>query len=77
MDDIRLPTPLVSAARFGGPDADILFVNTATQPIDPYTATKFSQIKEVPAGNLFLLEGLHAKGFPSYRAQVQLLNRLL
>lgn len=70
VDEIPMPTPIVSAMTFGGPEDEILFVNTANQPINPYIPNLLPINRDPPAGNLFLISGNDAPGFPSYRARV-------
>lgn len=70
IDQIDLPTPLVLAPIFGGPNKDILFVATGTQPID-FDDNQFGeQRQDAESGDLFMVEGLGVEGVPSYRPVV-------
>ncbi|XP_019534284.2 regucalcin [Aedes albopictus] len=56
--EIKLPCEQVTSAAFGGPNLDILFVTTA--------AKEFKSPQPPPAGALFKVTGLNAKGTPMY-----------
>lgn len=64
---IALPTPLIAAPAFGGPELDVLYVATSNLPIDYYSGVVSPPLRKPPAGNLFMIRGLSAKGAPSYR----------
>lgn len=52
--EIPIPTPQVTSVAFGGENLDILFVTTAGKPAP----------KAAPAGGLFKITDLGAKGKP-------------
>lgn len=51
---IEMPTKQVTSLAFGGPKLDVLYVTTAGKP----------KPQEPPAGGLFKITGLGAKGLP-------------
>lgn len=72
VDEYKLPVRLVGSPVFGGPKHDTLFVTTGTKPINFYVSgygvdnTRHT----APAGNLFKIAGLNARGIRAYRPVV-------
>lgn len=60
--EIKFPAEQVTSAAFGGPNLDILFVTTA--------ATERSGPQPKPAGNLFKVTGLGAKGLAGVKTRL-------
>lgn len=56
--EIKLPCEQVTSVAFGGPDLDVLFVTTASK--------EFKSPQDPPAGALFKVTGLQARGCPMY-----------
>jgi gluconolactonase len=54
--EIKMPSEQITSCAFGGPNLDILYVTSASQE----RATK----QPPPAGRLFKITGLGAKGLP-------------
>lgn len=69
MGRIELPTPLITTPRFGGPDGDILFVASAALHVNYYTGD-MGETLEYPAGSLFIIHGLGARGFPARKLRL-------
>lgn len=67
VEEIILPTPLITSPQFGGPNHDILFVTSAVLPFDFVTNFYDEPITDAPAGDLFIIRGLGTEGVPSYR----------
>lgn len=67
---IALPTPMIDAPTFGGPELDVLYVATSNLPIDYYSGVISPPFRKPPAGNLFMIRGLSAKGTPSYQPTI-------
>lgn len=68
---IKLPTPYIAAPSFGGPRLDVLFVATANLPIDFNSGERGTPLRQPPAGNLFMIRGLSAKGTPLYQPHIK------
>lgn len=70
VDKINLPTPYITAPMFGGPDHDILFASSAILPVNFFTGEIGEPLEQSPAGDLFMIRGLSARGVPSYRPKL-------
>lgn len=62
MLEIKFPAEQVTSAAFGGPNLDILYVTSAS--------TERSGPQPKPAGSLFKVTGLGAKGFAGVKVRV-------
>lgn len=70
VEEIPLETPFISALTFGGPDNRILFVTSASIPVNPYIPSSGAEITDPPAGDLIVIGDNPAPGLASYRAVV-------
>lgn len=62
VQEINFPAEQITSAAFGGPDLDILYVTSAAQ--------ERSGPQPLPAGKLFKVTGLGAKGLPMSKVRL-------
>lgn len=63
---IDIPTPCVTSAAFCGPNLDILCVITGAQVFN-FDGVPIGEKLGNPAGALFMVTGLGARGMPGYK----------
>lgn len=71
VQEIQIPARKVTSVAFGGPNLDILYVTTASAPVNAEAIGLHSDDKQTNLdGRLFKVTGLDAKGFPGVRVRV-------
>lgn len=68
VDKIEIPTRYITAPAFGGPNLDILFVTTASLPMDFRTGVAGKPLPP-PAGYVFQVP-MNVTGIPTYLPRV-------
>lgn len=69
--EIPIPTEKVTSVAFGGPNLDILYVTTASIPVNATDIGLTSDSAQSEfAGRLFKVTGLGSKGFPGVKVRV-------
>lgn len=63
---IEMPTPLITSVAFCGPNLDTLCVTSGAQEFSFDTAAPVGDKFSDPAGALFVVTGLGAKGMPNF-----------
>lgn len=64
---IEVPTQLIVNVAFGGPDLNVLFVTTASFPLNANTGLPELRQLSPEAGSLFMIEGIGATGYEGYK----------
>ena len=71
VQEIQIPARKVTSVTFGGLNLDILYVTTASAPLNAEAIGLHSDDKQTDLdGRLFKVTGLGAKGFPGVRVRV-------
>lgn len=69
--EIPIPARQVTSVAFGGPNLDILYVTTASAPINAAEIGLSADEKQSElAGHLFAVTALGTKGFPGVKVRV-------
>lgn len=65
-----IPTQIVVNLVFGGPELNVLFITTASQPFGVYSGQPTGQTLTEGGGSLYMLTGLTAPGYGSSKLDI-------